>query len=56
MFFTRLYLSYHTTWKRSRATKEVGFILLHLSTGGLSVYTIQVTTQWKSYCKEWTTV
>ena len=25
-----------------RATKEVGYILLHLSTRGLSVYTVQV--------------
>ena len=38
------------------ATKEVGYILLHLSTRGLSVYTIQVSVQWKSYCKEWTSV
>ena len=30
--------------------------LLHLSTRGLSVYTIQVSIQWKSYCKEWTSV
>ena len=30
--------------------------LLHLSTRGLSVYTFQVSIQWKSYCKEWTSV
>ena len=38
------------------AAIEVGFFLLHLSTRRLSLYTIQVSIQWKSYCKEWTSV
>ena len=33
--------------------KKLGYILFHLSTRGLSVYTIQVSIQWKKYCKEW---
>ena len=36
--------------------KNFGFLLLHLTTRGLSVYTFQVSIQWKSYCKEWTSV
>ena len=39
-----------------QSTEEVGYILLHLSTRGLSVYTIQKSIQWKRYCKEWTSV
>ena len=32
-----------------------GFAYQHVD-GGLSVYTIQVSIQWKTYCKEWTSV
>ena len=31
-------------------------LLKKLNTRGLSVYTIQVSIKWKSYCKEWTSV
>ena len=36
--------------------KKLDTFLLHLSTRGLSVYTFQVSIQWKNYFKEWTNV
>ena len=37
--FNRFLISYFTTWKRWRATKEVGYLLLHQSTRGC-LYTL----------------
>ena len=46
-FSTQLQLLHYTNWKHWKAAAEFGRNLLHLPPRGLSIYTFQVSDQWK---------